>query len=213
MRTGPPPLGSGLRILCCSVPYNVAIVTDSELPVPLTMIHRVDLSTGALRKLPLELDAPDAHIGEMVFSNDGALVAVRSLPRTSEVTPQQVPPSPRVAIFETGSGSLLRQIEATEVVGFSDRGRRLLTASPGAGDPRLRVFSVIDWTSGELLWTKQSSYGSWLTRPGSDDLLVADRGWRAIPAENRSQPVEDLWVIRGDGEAIVAAKGASPLTG
>lgn len=133
MRPGPPPLGSGLQILCCSVPHNVAIVTKSQLPVPLTMIHRVDLSTGALGNLPLELDPPDAHIGEMVFSNDGALVAVRSLPRTSEVAPGQVSPSSRVAIYETGSGSLLRQIEATEVVGFSDRGRRLLTASPGGG--------------------------------------------------------------------------------
>ncbi|MHB1576837.1 MAG: hypothetical protein ACYCX9_10080 [Candidatus Dormibacteria bacterium] len=212
MRPGPLPVGSGLHIVCCSVPHNVAIVSDAELPVPLTMIQRVDLSTGAVSKLPLEVDAPDTHIGEMVFSNDGALVAVRSLPRRSEAMPQQVSPFPRVAIYETGSGSLLRQVEATEVLGFSDRGRRLLTVSPAAGDPRLRVFSVIDWTSGEVLWTKQSSYGSWLTRPGSDDLLVADRGWRAIPAENRSQPVEDLWVIRGDGEAILAAKGASPLT-
>jgi len=211
MRPGPPPLGSGLQILCCSVPHNVAIVTKSKLPVPLTMIHRVDLSTGALRKLPLELDPPDAHIGEMVFSNDGALIAVRSLPRTSEVAPGQVSPAPRVAIYETGSGSLLRQIEATEVVGFSDRGRRLLTASPGASDPRLEVFSVIDWASGEVLWRTQSGYGSWLTRPGSDDLMVAERSWRDIPAENRSQPVEDLWLIGGDGEAVRAVKGASPL--
>ncbi len=213
MSPGPPPLGSGLQILRCSVPHNVAIVTDAELPVPLTMIHRVNLSTGAVSTLPLEVDAPDPHIGEVVFSNDGALVAVGSLPRTSEVTPQQVSPAPRVAIYETGSGSLLRQIEATEVVGFSDRGRRLLTVSPGAGDPRLRVFSVIDWASGEVLWTKQSSYGSWLTRPGSDDLMVAERGWRDIAAENRSQPVEDLWLIRGDGEAVRAVKGASPLAG
>ena len=212
MRPGPVPLGSGLQILCCSVPHNVAIVTNAELPVPLTMIHRVHLSTGVLHKLPLDLEAPDAPIGEMVFSNDGAFVAVTSLPRPSGLKPQQVPPAARVAIYETGSGSLLGQIEATEVVGFSDRGRRLLTASPGAGGPQLRVFSVIDWTSGAVLWTKQSSYGTWWTRPGSDDLLVAERGWLAIPAENRSQPVEDLWVIRGDGEPVLAANGTSPLT-
>jgi len=206
---GPPPLGAGLQILCCSVPHNLAIVTDAELPVPLSMIHCVDLSTGAVTPLPLEVEAP---IGQMVCSNDGALVAVRLLARRSEATPEQVSPFPGVAIYETGSGSLVRQVEATEVLGFSDRGQRLLTVSSAAGDPRLRVFSVIDWTSGEVLWTKQSSYGSWLTRPGSDDLLVADRGWRAIPAENRSQPVEDLWLIRGDGEAVLAVTGASPLT-
>ena len=211
MRPGPPPLGSGLQILRCSVPHNVAILTTAKLPLPLTIIHRVNLSTGAVSTLPFEVDAPDPHIGEVVFSNDGALVAVGSLPRTSEVAPGQVSPAPCVTIYETGSGYLLRQIEATEVVGFSDRGRRLLTVSPGAGDPRLRVFSVIDWDSGEVLWTKQSSYGSWLTRPGSDDLMVAERGWRDIPAENRSQPVEELWLIRGDGEAVRAVKGASPL--
>lgn len=207
---GPPPVGVGLQVLCCSVPHTIAIVTDAEVPVPLSMIHCVDLSTGAVTPLPLEVEAP---IGQIVCSNDGALVAVRSLARRSEEAPEQVSPSPGVAIYETGSGTLLRHVEATEALGFSDRGKRLLTASSAPGEPRRRMFSVIDWTSGEVLWTKQSSYGSWLTRPGSDDLMVADRGWRAVPAENRSEPVEDLWLIRGNGEAVLAVTGASPLTG
>ncbi|MGC8488940.1 MAG: hypothetical protein ACP5QO_12120 [Clostridia bacterium] len=186
----------------------MAIVADAEPPIPLPMIHRVNLSTGTVSPLPLEVEAP---IGEMVFSNDAALVAVTSLPRRGEARTGQESPSPGVGIYETTSGSLLRHIGATEVVGFSDGGRRLLTAGPAANDPRLRVLSVIDWSSGEVLWTKQTSYGSWVTRPRSDDLIVADRSWRTVPAANRSQPMEDLWLIRSDGETVLAVRGASPL--
>ncbi len=207
---GPPPLGEGPQILCCSVPHNVAIVADARPPVPVSMIHRVNLSTGAVVPVSLEVEG---LIDQVVFSNDGALAAVRSLTRRSEATAEQLFPSPVVAVHDTVSGALVRQVEATEVLGFSDRGQRLLTVSSATGDPRLRVFSVIDWASGEVRWTNQSSYGSWLTRPGSDDVMVADRGWPDMPAENRSPPVEDLWLIRGDGEAVRAVKGASPLTG
>ncbi len=206
---GPPPLASGPHILCCSVPRSVAFVADSRPPVPLRMIHRIDLSSGVTSPLPFEVEGT---VEEAVFSSDGTLVAISARPLGAAAGPGRAASHAGLAVYDTSSGSLLSRIAATEPLAFSDGGRLILTADPAGADARLRVLSVIDWSSGHRLWTRRTSYGSWLAKPGSNDLVVADRHWLAFPTEHRSQPVEDLWLIKSDGTATLAVGETSPLT-
>jgi hypothetical protein len=173
--------------------------------IPFSAVRRITMCTGAVSELGFE---PEESWGDIVFSNDGTLVGVgcsHRFWRDGEGQP------PQFAVYAVDSGALLARVIGEGIAGFSDDNSRILSVRRPDRCDSLVVWSMLEWQTGQSLWSMQTSPGTSWTRPGAGDFLVADRSWRVIPDENRRQPIEDRWIVRSDGNAQLAVAGVLPL--
>lgn len=182
------------QALRCSAPHDVTFAAPRRVPIPFSAVRRITMSTDAVSELGFE---PEESWGDIVFSNDGALVGVgcsHQVWRYGEGHP------PQFAVYAVDSGALL----ARGIASFSDDNSRILSVRrPDTGDSPV-VWSMLEWQAGQSRRSMQTSPGTRWTRPGAGAFLVADRSWRLIPDENRREPLEDLWIVRSDGNAQLA---------
>ncbi|HUY24240.1 MAG TPA: hypothetical protein VMV09_02900 [Candidatus Saccharimonadales bacterium] len=194
--------------LRCSVPHAVAFAAASSMHMPFSAVRRIDLVTGEISELGFE---PAPSWGDAVFSNDGTLVGVGCSHRVWREEWNGEDPAPQFSVYEVATGTLLARFQGVGIAGFSDDNSRILTIRRLGRSSSPVVWSLLNWQAGLSLWSMETSPGTMRTRPGTGDFVVADRSWRTIPAENRRQPVEDLWIVRSDGQARLAVAGTHPL--
>jgi len=100
-----------------------------------------------------------------VASADGTLIAEGFPAGTGASTVQST-------VYDSSTGTALATLP-NEIVTFSDDDSRVLTVQDLNNSSQEGIYRLVNWSTGAVLWSDHLALGSsYLTRPGSGDVLV-----------------------------------------
>jgi hypothetical protein len=191
-------------VLACSAANDRAVIGGSFVATMggLTMVR---LSDGKI--ISRTLGGAHGGAAGTLLSADGTLMAQGSTGGQSSGGYDAF------TVFRIPSNQVVAEITGSGIVAFSADGTRALTVQwVGDGDEQGQ-YAVIELATGRTLWSSILSPGSFLTRPGSGDFLVASRTHVANPSRptDAATSYEDVWLVSADGSARKLLTHAVPL--
>jgi hypothetical protein len=185
----------GPAILSCSVPDARAIVANTFVAMTF-QVHGINLSSDRPAGAAGFAAQPPGVDGGIVASADGRLVGLGSTAETQTSDRSFV-------IRAVDTGTTLATVPGG-IVAFSDDNSRVLTvgyvgsSTPGDTSP-LGLYSLVDWRSGQVMWSGQEPISRAVGRPGTGDMLLEPWTYRPVPGANRSQSFTVPLIVHADG--------------
>ena len=192
---------AGLTILSCSVPDDRAIVGATVGGGPSGDLAVVTLSSGAQVSFTPRPPRPVGGPQGIVASPDAKLVAEGSTAKTWASSFESV--TNQFTIYDSTTGAALATIP-NEIVTFSDDDSRVLTVQYLDNRNQEGIYRLVDWRDGAVLWSAQLPTASFLTRPGSGDVLLEPTtSWGPVPGlQGTRQPYSVPIIVRADGTTL-----------
>ena len=188
------------RMLACSAADDIAIVGE-EFVGQTGDLQAIRLSNG--RPAPATFPSNGSREGDFVVSGDGRYITAGSTDRLSGPA--------GFAVSEVRTGTPLSSITRGGMVAFSgDDTRALIIEYLNNSNERGR-YSIVDWRSGRVLWSKEVAPGFDVVQPHGGGFVVGDAHYVEHPETNNRSAVVDLLVVHGDGTLAATIKDAGPL--
>lgn len=177
-------------VLSCSVRDDRAIVGESAFNKTLD-VSAIDLRTRTCVGSSGFAAQPSSEPirRPLVASADGRFVALAS------------PASPPSTVVRSVDLGVTVATIPGAVWGFTDDDSRVLTVGDGAGGTR-SYYSLVNWRTGQVVWTAALNATVVLTRPGTGDVLLEEWNYRPVPGANRNQPYFVPVVVHADGTTV-----------
>ena len=191
------PLG-GPTVLSCSFADDRAVVGESFVG-QFNSLRIVTLSSGA--SLAFSPQPPPSALAPRgaVASADGTLIAEGS---TNGFGPGAN--TNQFTVYESSTGAALATVP-NDIVTFSDDDSRVLTVQGFNSSTQGGIYRLVNWSTGAVLWSDHLALGSsYLTRPGSGDVLVEPTSSRGPVSGSLGtlQPYTTPIIVRADGTTL-----------
>jgi hypothetical protein len=194
----------GPAVLACSAPNDRAVIGGSFV-ASMSGLTMVRLSDGKI--VSRNLGGPHGGADGTLVSADGTLMAQGSTGGQSSGGYDAF------TVFRIPSNQVVAEITGSIIQAFSADGTRALTVEYVGNSNEHGQYSVVNLATGLTLWSSILSPGTFLTRPGTGDFLVASRTYVANPSRpsDAATPFEDVWLVSADGSARKLLTHAVPL--
>ena len=187
---------SGFTVLACS-PSADRVVVAHTVCCAVDSTTVLQLSTGRVL-YHLEHHAPNSAL-YVTGSIDGRYITAAVWPEA-----RQASQSATCQVRDSSSGRTVSAVFTGRCDGFSADGRRLLLSSDRtAGTARFRL---LNWATGQIIWTSDSDTVWILPRPQHRSLYVA--GWRYAATGSAAGTYGDISILRDDGTPVPVTSNA-----
>jgi hypothetical protein len=190
-------------IVACSYQSDRAVIVENVIAWT-SEVRVYALSTGALL---YQHQYPSGQVASsVVASHDGRYLAEQAM--STDAQGLHVVNGDTV-IRRTSDGTVVARLAGQAVNAFTWDGSRVVTM-PDVGSPDSHELRLVDWQREQILWREAEpagigtgfAYVSVLARPGGTDLVVG------VAADSTGEsPVDQLWLVHGNGGATQVAKG------
>jgi hypothetical protein len=192
----------GPVVLACNAQLGRAVIAQSFVAQQ-SGIEVLDLSSGQVLYRYTQTQA--AQPAGVVVSEDGSLLAEGSTASTLKGNDSFV-------VHRLPGGSVIAQISGGGAVAFSSDNTRVLTVQYLNGSNQAGRYRVVDLATSRIVWSATLSPGTYLTRPGTGDFLIASRTYEpSATRPNGTDAFEDVWLVPADGSALMLLKHAVPI--
>jgi hypothetical protein len=160
---------AGPVILSCSEPNDRAIIGDSSVGIT-NDVRAITLQDGVASGAGGVAAAGTSAVRGIVASPDATLVAVGSTASTWVIGPSIALRS-SFDVRDAGTGKTLATVPG-QIVAFSDDDSRALTVSYLGNSSERGIYSLVDWRTGETLWSQELPTSEAVARPHSGDFMI-----------------------------------------
>lgn len=190
-------------VLACSSASQRAIVAEQSFGA-LHDIRVIDLKTGSVTYTLNHAKDPQTA-SDAVASADSRYIASGNSLRFWNTSSAN-----EFVVTDARSGLDVGRVTGSGIVAFSADGQLALTARSAGGEHV--CFEIVNWQSGEVLWTGNGGPGTVWSSPVDAAFMVGFRQY--IPSKDRTnglEPREDVTVIHVDGSSSVILRNVIPL--